>query len=164
MSYSHSVYRAIDTICALKGKATYAEVAGVAGIKKQKAIDYILRNKDILRMDKNGNILGFITHEANVRRTVATMFTQGKIYKTGGVNYGCDNEIVVHDFYKEKVKHLATPYCVGGIGDNYWTTYILVSEANVKAMNDLGFREWNEVVKVKIANGEDQVWRDWCEV
>jgi hypothetical protein len=163
-TWNHPVYRAIDTICALKGKATYGEVATVAGIKKQKALDYILRNKAILRMDKKGNILGFITHDANVHRAVAAAFTRGEIFKTEEVNYGCDKAIVVHEFYAEKVKHLLKPYCVGGIGDNYWTNYIIVTEENVKALNDLGFREWNEVVKEKLAKGDDQVWRDWCEV
>ena len=103
------VYKAIITLCELKGKATYAEIASVAGIKKQKAIDYLLRNENILRKDKNGNILGFISHESNVRRTVECMFTQGKIFKTEEVNYGCDKEAKVHPMYAEKVKHLVKP-------------------------------------------------------
>lgn len=67
------VYRAA-TLCDLKGKTTYAEIATVAGINRQKAIEYILRNDHILRKDKRGNVLGFLTHEANVQRTVAAIF------------------------------------------------------------------------------------------
>jgi hypothetical protein len=62
------IYKAISTLCAFKGKATYAEVASVAGVKKQKAIDCLLTNKHLLKMDKNGCILGFISHEANICR------------------------------------------------------------------------------------------------
>jgi len=156
------VYRAISTLCEIKGKVTYAEIALVTGIKRQKALDFIIRNKHLLTMDKRGNITGFITHEANVRRIVEGMFTMGKVYKTEGVNYGCDKEIKVHEQYKEKVKHLAKPYCVGGIGDNYWTEYIIVNDDTVKAMNALGFLDYDDVVKEKIDNGQEQVWHSWC--
>lgn len=155
------IYKAIATLCDFKGKATYAEVASVAGVKKQKAVDYLLRNKHLLKMDQKGGIIGFISHEANIRRNVEAMFTQGKIYKTEEVNYGCDKQAIVHPMYADKVKHLVKPYCVGGIGDNYWTNYLLVTDANVKALNDLGFREFNEVVKEKLENGEHNVWMDW---
>ena len=155
------VYKAIATLCDLKGFATYAEVATVAGIKKQKAVDYLLRNKHLLKMNKKGQVTGFITHESNVRRIVEGMFTMGKVYKTQEVNYGADKAIYVHETYGEKVKHLLKPYCVGGLGDNYWTNYIILTQGNHEALVELGFRAYEDVVNGKLAAGSDQVWNDW---
>lgn len=156
------IYKAIVTLCELKDKATYTEIASVANIKRQEAIDYILRNKHLLKMDKKGNIIGFISHDANVRRIVHGMFTMGLVYKTEEINYGSDKAIMVHENHFEKVKHLLVDYWVGGIGDCYHTKYIILNDTTKKAMNDLGFRDFNEVVKEKLDKGEDQVWHSLC--
>jgi hypothetical protein len=156
------VYRAIATLCDLKGFATYAEVASVAGVKKQKAVDYLLRNKHLLKMNKKGQITGFISHESNVRRIVEGMFTMGKVYKLQEVNYGADKAVVVADGYFEKVKHLVETYFVGGFGDCYKTEYIILRENTHEKMVELGFRYFEDVVKGKLEAGSDQVWHDWC--
>jgi hypothetical protein len=157
------IYRAISSLCDLKGAVTYSEIASVANVKRQNVIDCILRNKHLLKMDKKGKVTGFISHKANVHRMVEQMFVSGKVYKTNEVNYGCDKAIEVYESHKEKVKHLIKPYCVGGIGDNYWTEYIIVTEGTCKAMKELGFCDYDDVVKEKIDKGENKVWNDWCK-
>jgi hypothetical protein len=157
------VYKAIVSICELKGSASYAEIATISGIKKQKALDYILRNKHLLRLNKTGKILGFISHEQNVRRVVEGLFSFGKVYKTHEINYGADRAISVREnHFNDKLKSLVQPYYCGGIGDSYKIECILLTDANKKVMEEIGFRDFDEVVKEKLANGENSVWSDWC--
>jgi len=161
MKYKDPVYAAIDTLSAIKHQVSYAEIASVAGVKKQVAINYIIRNKHLLNINKNGKIAGFITYENNVRRIVNGMFSMGKVYTTAQINYGADQQILVDTYYYDKVKHLASSYYVGGIGDCFEAVYIVHTTENVKAMNQLGFRDFNEVVNEKKANGEDRIVNDW---
>jgi hypothetical protein len=156
------VYKAITTICELKGSASYAEIASVSGIKKQKALDIIIRNKHLLRLDKVGKVKGFISHEQNVIRIVDGLFTMGKVYKTALINYGADSEVLVHKMHYEAVKDLSVKYICGGIGDCYTIDCILLTEGIKKALEKRGFKYFDEVVKEKIDKGENQVWTDWC--
>lgn len=161
MSFHDPVYIAIQSLTELKGSASYNEIASVAGLKRQKAIDIILRNKHLLKIDKKGKVIGFISHKSNVIRNVEAMFTQGLVYKTEEINYGADKVIIVHELYKEKIKHLIKPYWVGGLGDNYKTECVILNPDNKKALNDLGFQDFNEIVDKKLANNECKVWSDW---
>lgn len=155
------VYKAIMTICEVKGSASYSEIASVAGIKKQKALDFVIRNKHLLKLNKAGKVWGFISHEQNVRRIVEGLFTMGQVFKTVGINYGADSAINVHDFYYDKIKDLSQKYFCGGIGDSYPIDRVLLSDGMKKVLEERGFKSFEELVKEKIDKGENQVWTDW---
>jgi hypothetical protein len=162
MNFRDPVYCAINTLCELQKVASYAEIASVAGIKKQLAINYILRNKHLLKINAKGKIEGFISHESNVRRIVDAMFTRGEVYKVKEINYGADKAIEVHPNYYEKVKHLEEAYWEGGFGDSYKAYHIIVRDNIKEKMLDLGFRFYNDVVEGKISAGSHNIWVDWC--
>ncbi len=161
MNFRDPVYMAIQSLTELKGSASYSEIASVAGIKRQKAIDIILRNKHLLKIDKKGKVTGFISHEINVIRIVEGIYIAGHAYKTEEINYGADKAIIVHKNHREKIKHLYKPYWVGGLGDNYKIECIVYNEENIKLINDSGFQDYNEIVNNKIKKGEHNIWTDW---
>jgi len=135
MSILHDpIYQAITSLLCIKKPISYSEIASVAGVKRQKVLDVLIRNKHLLVMDKQGRIERFISDAANQARNAHALWTQGKNFKIEPVNYGADNQIILCDSIKDKYKHLIKPYCVGGIGDNYWTEYLLDTPENRAAL------------------------------
>jgi len=158
------VLYALQSLLFIKDTVTYAEIASVTGIKKQLALEIIIRNKHLLRMSKDGKITGIISDEQNARRLAHAEFTCGKVFKIEAANYGLINIIVVDAHYKDKVTHLFESYCVGGLGDNFFTKYIIDTCNNRQALNELGFtQEYTARIAELLKESASRSELSWCE-
>lgn len=153
------VYLALRDLLAIKPAVTYAEVASVSGIKRKDALANIVTNKDFLKLDKKGRITGFISDDSLRHTRTHGAVTCGKVYWCEPVNYGADQEIKVGELYKEKIKDLETAYCVGGIGDNYWTRYVIASDKTHEEMRKRGFVFYDDYYKA-LTDTVQGAWRD----
>jgi hypothetical protein len=155
------IYQAITSLLCIKKPISYSEVASVAGVKRQKVLDVIIRNKHLLVMDKQGRIERFISDEANQARHAHAEWTQGKNFKLSPINYGSDNKIVLSETVRDTYKHLIKPYCVGGLGDNYWTEYLLDAPENRAALAKDGIVCCEDVMAGFVKNMEHLTHHDW---
>jgi hypothetical protein len=162
MSILHDpIYQAITSLLLIKKPVGYAEVASVAKVKKQKVLDVIIRNKHLLKMDAKGRIMGFISNECNQTRAAHVLWTQGKNFKLSPINYGSDHQIVLCADIACKYKHLNKPYCEGGLGDNYWTEYLLDTPENRAALLADGIQNYEDVLAEFVKNYKNMTHHDW---
>jgi hypothetical protein len=151
------IYLALRNLLEIKKAVSYFEVATVAGVKRKVALETIVANKHLLVMDDKGRVTRFVADKTLRERKTAIAYASGEVYETHLVNYGSDSAIRVADAFKEKIKDLETPYCVGGLGDNYMTRYIVVSEKTCDEMRKRGFVPYNEYIE-KLTDKVDDAW------
>jgi hypothetical protein len=156
-----TIYQALTSLLCIKKPISYSEVASVAGAKRQKVLDVFIRNKHLLVMDKQGRVERFISDEANQARHAHAEWTQGKNFKLEGVNYGSDHQIVLSEAVWDKYKHLIKPYCEGGIGDSYWTKYLLDTPENRAVLLSDGIVCYDDVVAGYAMSHGHLTHHDW---
>jgi hypothetical protein len=157
-----SIWFAIGQLLQIKEAITYTEVATAAGVKKPKCLEVIVKNKHLLKIDKKGRITGVLTDKQYIIKKARWAFGRGELFVLEGVNYGTDNELRVPKEYEDKIKDLRTPYCVGGLGDNYMTEYVLDTPKNREELVKRGFTYWDDYVAKLKAEG-DNVLHAWWE-
>jgi hypothetical protein len=151
------IYLALRNLLEIKKAVSYFEVASVAGVKRKVALEAIVANKHLLGMDEKGRVTRFATDKMLRERKAALAYARGEVYTTHDVNYGSDKEIKVADAFKEKIIDLEIPYCVGGLGDNYWTRYVIVSEKTCDEMRKRGFIPYDEYLE-KLTDKVEDAW------
>lgn len=162
MSIIHDpIYMALTSLLCIKKAVSYAEVASVAKVKKQKVLDTFITNKHLMVMDKQGRVTRLITAEENRIRHAHAEWTQGKNFKREPVNYGADHQIVLCEAVRDQFKHLVKPYCVGGLGDNYWTEYLLDTPENRQELLKAGIVCYEDALAGMNMAQTHQTHHDW---
>ena len=154
------IWTAICQLLQLKESVTYAEVAIAAGVKKPKCLEVIARNKHLLVVDKKGLIHRFVTDDELIIKKANPAFADNKLFIKYPVNYGTDYALRVYD--DVGIKDLYKPYCVGGIGDNYMTEFILATPENCAELVKRGFVFWDDYIK-QLRDDGVKVLREWQE-
>lgn len=126
------VLEAIELALQVKKSVSLSELASITGYKKLDVLQEIVKNKSLLRLDKNGKILGFI----NIRdRELSKKIESGEIYHTNLINYGTDTELI---WNHEKAQSLKQCYWEGGFGDCRRIDVILDTKENREKIEAFG--------------------------
>jgi hypothetical protein len=127
--------KTIQKLLEIKSKVSVFEIASYTARKKSEVLDEIIKNKSLLRFDKNGKIIKF----ANVRQIqLEDKFENGQVYRVDPINYGADKVLTWNDARAEKLKE---SYWEGGFGDCREIKVILDTKENRKILEDLGVVE-----------------------
>ena len=114
---------AIQRLLKLKGKCSLAEIASVTEQKKAKVLQEITDNQKLLKLNKAGQIVGFI----NVIGIQSEQrFKKGEVYKINS-RFGQEDEILCND---ERVEVLETMGWYGYGSDSYRYTIIKNTKEN----------------------------------
>lgn len=126
------VLEAIELALQIKKSVSLSELASITGYKKLDVLQEIAKNKSLLKLDENGNVLGFI----NIRdRELSKKIANGEIYHTNLINYGTDTELI---WNHEKAQSLKQCYWEGGFGDCRRIDVILDTKENREKIEAFG--------------------------
>lgn len=136
------VLAAARQLLSFKDNTTYSEIASVAGVPRNRALEVLNRNGHMVyRHRKTGKITRIDTHSAMSKR----LWESGKFYRESQYDWGSRTGYVFHG-NDELREALQVDTYGGGLGDSYAFSFIPATPENRQAIEAAGLRPWSEAV------------------